>query len=89
MLLRFDPERLNRRGHLVQPEAKPFDKLFIVRTSLGDATLTEEFPGYREYATRTTRRLLPFVCQVAVEVGREVEGLRRHKLAKMQCPLRL
>ena len=35
--------------------------LFIVRTSLEDATLKEELPGYREYAARTTRRLIPFV----------------------------
>jgi protein-S-isoprenylcysteine O-methyltransferase Ste14 len=35
--------------------------LFIMRTSLEDATLKEELPGYREYAARTTRRLIPFV----------------------------
>jgi protein-S-isoprenylcysteine O-methyltransferase Ste14 len=35
--------------------------LFSVRTSLEDATLKEELPGYREYAARTTRRLIPFV----------------------------
>jgi protein-S-isoprenylcysteine O-methyltransferase Ste14 len=35
--------------------------LFVVRTSLEDATLKEELPGYREYAARTTRRLVPFV----------------------------
>ncbi len=35
--------------------------LFIVRTSLEDATLKEELPGYREYAARTTRRLIPCV----------------------------
>lgn len=35
--------------------------LFVVRTSLEDATLKEELPGYREYAARTTRRLLPLV----------------------------
>lgn len=35
--------------------------LFVVRTSLEDATLKEELPGYREYAARTTRRLIPLV----------------------------
>ena len=35
--------------------------LFAVRTSLEDATLKQELPGYREYAARTTRRLVPFV----------------------------
>ncbi len=35
--------------------------LFVVRTCLEDATLKQELPGYREYAARTTRRLIPFV----------------------------
>ena len=35
--------------------------LFVVRTSLEDATLKEELPGYGEYAARTTRRLMPLV----------------------------
>ena len=35
--------------------------LFVVRTSLEDATLKEELPGYREYEARTTRRLIPLV----------------------------
>jgi protein-S-isoprenylcysteine O-methyltransferase Ste14 len=35
--------------------------LFVVRTSLEDATLREELPGYREYAARTRRRLIPLV----------------------------
>jgi protein-S-isoprenylcysteine O-methyltransferase Ste14 len=35
--------------------------LFIARTALEDGTLKEELPGYREYATRTRRRLIPFV----------------------------
>jgi len=32
---------------------------FVLRTSLEDRTLTEELPGYREYAQRTRFRLLP------------------------------
>ena len=35
--------------------------LFVVRTSLEDATLKEELPGYHEYAARTPRRLIPLV----------------------------
>jgi protein-S-isoprenylcysteine O-methyltransferase Ste14 len=35
--------------------------LFIARTALEDETLKTELPGYREYATRTRHRLMPFV----------------------------
>ncbi|NIV75253.1 MAG: hypothetical protein GWN37_10560, partial [Gammaproteobacteria bacterium] len=39
VLLRFNPELLNRRGHLVQPATKSFDKLFIgLYVPLGLAT---------------------------------------------------
>ncbi|MFC2055923.1 methyltransferase family protein [Chloroflexota bacterium] len=35
------------------------DFLFVVRTAMEDRTLTEELPGYREYASRIRYRLLP------------------------------
>ena len=35
--------------------------LFIARTALEDETLGAELPGYREYATRTRYRRMPFV----------------------------
>ncbi len=35
--------------------------LFVVRTALEDGTLQAELPGYREYASRTRWRLVPFV----------------------------
>lgn len=35
--------------------------LFVVRTSLEDATLQRELPGYAEYATRTRFQLVPGV----------------------------
>jgi protein-S-isoprenylcysteine O-methyltransferase Ste14 len=33
--------------------------VLVVRTAREDATLIEELPGYREYADRTTHRLVP------------------------------
>jgi protein-S-isoprenylcysteine O-methyltransferase Ste14 len=35
--------------------------LFVARTALEDETLKAELPGYREYATQTRHRLMPFV----------------------------
>ena len=35
--------------------------LFVARTALEDETLKAELPGYREYASQTRQRLIPFV----------------------------
>jgi protein-S-isoprenylcysteine O-methyltransferase Ste14 len=35
--------------------------LIIIRTSLEDKTLKNELPGYREYASKTRFRLLPYI----------------------------
>jgi protein-S-isoprenylcysteine O-methyltransferase Ste14 len=36
-----------------------YGAVLVVRTAREDATLLQELPGYREYATRTTHRLVP------------------------------
>jgi len=35
--------------------------LFVIRTALEDATLQKELPGYKEYATKTRFRLIPYI----------------------------
>jgi protein-S-isoprenylcysteine O-methyltransferase Ste14 len=35
--------------------------LFVLRTALEDRTLQKELPGYKEYAVRVRKRLVPFV----------------------------
>jgi protein-S-isoprenylcysteine O-methyltransferase Ste14 len=36
-----------------------YGAVLVVRTEREDATLLQELPGYREYAARTTHRLVP------------------------------
>jgi protein-S-isoprenylcysteine O-methyltransferase Ste14 len=36
-----------------------YGAVLVVGTAREDATLIQELPGYREYAARTTHRLVP------------------------------